>query len=189
MLNQAILSASQAHQHNLGHTVSLRLIFNPINKDKVVKVFYSSVKLDWWVPTMVCCRWSLVRWDWHGRTAAVWRALCCLCWRRGVEAYRRVCRPRSRCNFSAIASRLPVSATNMIYDVIWYQDINMHWKAGKSQLSQPHGTKIKQVLAQLSLRNLRDVMFARYEYLPSNYTVTLKLGLGSLKIIGSGTIR
>jgi len=39
----------------------------------------------------------------------------------------------------------------------------------------------------LSLRNPRDVMFARFS--PLNCRVTLKLGLGSLKVIKSATIR
>ena len=43
-------------------------------------------------------------------------------------------------------------------------------------------TNYKQVLAQLLLRNPHDVMFARYS--PSNYRVTLKQGVGSLKVIG-----
>ena len=41
---------------------------------------------------------------------------------------------------------------------------------------------MKQVLTRLSLRNLCDVMFARYSH--SNCRVTLKLEFGSLKVIG-----
>jgi len=42
-------------------------------------------------------------------------------------------------------------------------------------------------LNQLTLTNPCDVMFARY--LPSNYRVTLKLGVGSLKVTESATIQ
>jgi len=46
--------------------------------------------------------------------------------------------------------------------------------------------KYEQVLTQLLMRT-RVTSFARY--LPSNYSVTLKLGVGPLKVVKSATIR